>query len=64
MIPLQETKCNCQHNLREHNTDYGGGRRFERAMECYRDDDCAPGQGASPRRQQRIVTRHNDIAKC
>ena len=67
VIPLEETKCNCHHN-----TDYGGGGRFERAMECYRDDDYACGVHLDEeplhgilcrRRQQRIVTRHDDIAK-
>ncbi len=65
MIPLEETKCNCQHNN-------GGGRRFERAMECYRDGDysCRVRLDKEPlhgilcrRRQLRIVTRHDDIAK-
>jgi len=67
VIPLEDTKCNCHHN-----TDYGGGGRFERAMECYRDDDYACGVHLDEeplhgilcrRRQQRIVTRHDDIAK-
>ena len=64
MIPLEETKCNCQHNN-------GGGRRFERAMECYRDEDYACGVHLDKEpfhvlcrwRQQRIVARHDDIAK-
>ena len=55
MILLEETKCNCQHNT-------AADRRFEHAMECYRDKE--PLHGILCRRgQQRIVTRHDDIAK-
>jgi hypothetical protein len=55
VILLEETKCNCQHNT-------AADRRFEHAMECYRDKE--PLHGILCRRgQQRIVTRHDDIAK-
>jgi hypothetical protein len=63
VISLEETKCNCHHN-----NDYGGGTRFERAMEqdyaCGVQLDREPLHGIlCRRRQQWIVTRHDDIAK-
>jgi hypothetical protein len=52
--------------------NYGGGRRFDRAMDCYKDEDFACGVRIADeplhgilcrRRQQRIVARHDAVAK-
>jgi hypothetical protein len=58
------TKCNCLPN-----SNYGGGRRFDRAMDCYKDDDFACGLRFADEPlhgilcQQRIVARHDAVAK-
>ncbi len=38
LTPTGATKCNCLPN-----DNYGGGRRFDRAMDCYKDEDFACG---------------------
>jgi hypothetical protein len=62
-----ETRCNCQTNVND-----GGGRRFDHAMECYKDEDVACGVRLDEelmrgilcrRRQQRMVIRHDAVAK-
>jgi hypothetical protein len=54
------------------NGNDGGERRFDRAMDCYRDEDFACGVRIADepmhgilcrRRQQRIVARHDAAAK-
>ncbi len=58
------TKCNCLPN-----GSYGGGRRFDRAMNCY-NFACMVRIADEPlhgilcrRRQQRIVARHDAVEK-
>ena len=67
LTPAGATKCNCLPN-----GNYGGGRRFDRAMDCYKDEDFACGVRIADepshgilcrRRQQRIVARHDAVAK-
>ncbi len=38
LTPAGATKCNCLPN-----GIYGGGRRFDRAMDCYKDENFACG---------------------
>ncbi len=67
LTPPGETKWNCRTN-----GNYGGGRRFDHAMNCYRDEDFAGGVGIADepmhgilcrQRQQRIVARQDAVAK-
>ncbi len=67
LTPTGATKCNCLPN-----GNYGGGRRFDRAMDCSKDDDFACGVRIDDeplhgipcrRRQHRIVARHDAVAK-
>jgi hypothetical protein len=67
LTPTGTTKCNCQPN-----GNYGGGRRLDRAMDCYKDEDIACGVHIADeplhgilcrRRQQRIVSRQDAVAK-
>ncbi len=67
LTPAVATKCNCLPN-----GNYGGGRRFDRARDCSKDEDFACGVRIADeplhgilcrRRQQRIVARHDAVAK-
>ncbi len=66
MTPTGATKCKCRPN-----GNYVGGRRFDRAMDCFRDEDFASGVRIADqpmhgtrcrRRQQRTVARHDAVA--